>query len=165
MASARMKNLFPPIYSLAFLVAAGLSVLMLMTDKNLQTDFGTMSSGYYAHWYAVLAMTVADVVAAALLLLLRSRVSVKLVTAGSGLLTVALLGVILTYQQVGFASAMAFANYLFGVTYFGGDIRYLYDVLLATDIVTFVGGVVGLVLTRETLVVEGAVEGNNPAPS
>ena len=165
MESSRTKNLFPAIYSLAFLAAAGLSVLMLMTDKNLQTDFGTMSSGYFSHWYAVLAMAVADVVAAGLLLLLRSRVSVKLAVVGSGVLTVALLGAILTYQQVGFASAMDFANYLFGVTYFGGDIRYLYDILLATDIAAFVGGIVGLALTRDAQVVEGAVEANNPASS
>jgi len=150
MENPRTKSLFPTIYSLPFLVAAGLSILMLVTDKNLQTDFGTMSSGYYAHWYAVLAMAVADGVGAGLLLVLRSRTAVKIGVVGSALLTVALLGAILTYQQVGFSSAMQMANYLFGVTYFGGDIRYLYDLLLATDVATVIGGVVGLVLTRES---------------
>jgi len=150
MESARTKSLFPVVYSLPFLVAAGLSILMLATDKNLQTDFGTMSSGYYAHWYAVLAMAIADFVGAALLLVLRSRTAVKIGVVGSALLTVALLGAILTYQQVGFASATDMANYLFGVTYYGGDIRYLYDVLLGTDLATFVGGLVGLALTRDS---------------
>ncbi|HYA70295.1 MAG TPA: hypothetical protein VEH28_02870 [Thermoplasmata archaeon] len=163
MESARRKNLFPVIYGLPFLAAAGLSILMLITDKNLQTDFGTMSSGYYAHWYAVLAMGVADIVAAALLFVFRSRTTVKLGVVGSGLLTVALLGAIATYQQVGFPSAMDFANYLFGVTYFGGDIRYLYDVLLATDIATFVGGAVGLVLTRETKALASSQEAGTPS--
>jgi hypothetical protein len=162
MESSRRKNLFSAIYSLPFLVAAGLSVLMLMTDKNLQTDFGTMASGYYAHWYAVLAMALADIVAAALLLVFRTRRFVKLGVVGSGLLTVALLGAIATYQQVGFASAMDFANYLFGVTYFGGDIRYLYDVLLATDIATFAGGVVGLILTKESEALASPQEARTP---
>ena len=159
----KVKSLFPVVYSLPFFVAAGLSILMLATDKNLQTDFGTMASGYYVHWYAVLAMAVAALVAAALLLVLRSRTAVKLGVVGSGLLTAALLGAILTYQQVGFSSAMDFANYLFGITYYGGDIRYLYDALLATDIAACVGGAVGLVLTRDTLAAADPVDNGRPA--
>jgi hypothetical protein len=148
--------MFPALYSLAFLLAAGLSFVMLATDKNLQTDFGTISSGYFVHWYAVLATAVADLVGAALLLVLRSRTAVKLGVVGSALLALALIGVIATYAQVGFASASDFAQYLFGVTYYGGDLRYLYDVLLATYVGTFLVGVVGLALTRE---------GRAPAPS
>lgn len=143
------KRMFPVLYSLAFLLAAILSFVMLATDKNLQTDFGTMSSGYFVHWYVVLATAIADLVGVALLLVLRSRTAVKLGVIGSALLTLAFVGVIATYAQVGFASASDFAQYLFGATYFGGDIRYLYDVLLATYIGTFVLGVVGLALTRE----------------
>jgi len=165
MENPKPKGLLPVIYSLPFLVAAGLSILMLATDKNLQTNFGTMASGYYIHWYAVLGMAVADLVGAALLLVFRSRTAVKLGVVGSSLLTLALLGAILAYQQVGFASAMDFANYLFGVTYYGGDIRYLYDVLLATDIATVVGGVVGLVLTRDAPASEGAADGSKVASS
>jgi len=149
MENPRTKNLFPIAYSAPFLLAAGLTILMLATDKNLQTDFGTVSSGYFSHWYAVLAMAAADLAGAGLLLAFRSRAAVKVGVVGSALLSVLLLGVVLTYQQVGFASAMDFANYLFGVTYYGGDIRYLYDALLATDIGTCVVGVVGLVLTRD----------------
>jgi hypothetical protein len=148
-AKVETKRTFPALYSLAFLVAAILSFVMLATDKNLQTDFGTVSSGYFVHWYVVLATAIADLAGAALLLVLRSRTAVKLGVVGSALLTLMLVGVIATYSQVGFASATAFAQYLFGVTYFGGDIRYLYDLLLATYVGTFVIGVVGLALTRE----------------
>jgi hypothetical protein len=144
------ERMFPALYSLAFLLAAALSFVMLATDKNLQTDFGTISSGYFVHWYVVLATGVADLVGAALLLVLRNRSAVKLGVVGSALLTLMFVGVIATYSQVGFASASDFAQYLFGLTYFGGDIRYLYDVLLATYIGTFVAGVVGLALTRES---------------
>lgn len=144
------KRIFPALYSLAFLLAAGLSFLMLATDRNLQTDFGTISSGYFVHWYVVLATAIADLAGAAVLLVLRSRTAVKLGVVGSALLTLMFVGVIATYAQVGFASASDFAQYLFGITYFGGDLRYLYDALLATYLGTFVAGVVGLALTRES---------------
>jgi hypothetical protein len=150
MSAAGPKSKFPVFYSFAFLLAAILSFVMLATDKNLQTDFGTVSSGYFVHWYAVLAMGIVDLIGVALLLILRSRTAVKLGVVGSGLLTLANVAVIATYSQVGFASASDFANYLFGVTYYGGDIRYLYDVLLATYIGTFFLGIAGLAVTRES---------------
>lgn len=165
MENVRAKSMFPALYSLLFLLAGGLSILMLVTDKNLQTNFGTVSSGYFAHWYAVLVMAVADFVGAGLLIALRSRTAVKLGVAGSAVLALALLAAIFTYQQVGFSSAMDMANYLFGVTYYGGDIRYLYDALLATDLGTVVVGVVGLVLTRDTRAPAGPQENGNPSSS
>ena len=148
MEKVRPQNRFSIVYSAPFLVAAGLSFLMLITDKNLQTDFGSVSSGYFEQWYLILATAVADVVGAVLLLVLRSRRAVLAGVIGSASLGLLLLGGIFTYQQVGFASASQMANYLFGITYYGGDIRYLYDVLLATYIATFLGGLVGLIATR-----------------
>jgi hypothetical protein len=138
----------PIFFSAAFVLAFALSVVMLITDTNLQTDFGTMSSGYYAHWYVILGTAVADLIGVALLLLLRSRTAVKLCTLGSGLLVAVFLGAIFTYSQVGFASASDFANYLFGITASSGDIRYLYDTLLAVYIATFLWGVAGLLMSR-----------------
>jgi len=140
----------PAFYSLPFFLAFALSVVMLITDTNLRTDFGAMSSGYYSHWYVVLGTAVADLGGAIVLLLVRSRLAFKLGVVGSGLLTVLFFAVILTYSQVGFASATDFANYLFGITYSGGDIRYLYDVLLAVYFATFLGGIAVLGLTRGT---------------
>jgi hypothetical protein len=156
---------FASVYSLAFFIAAALGIVMLITDKNLQTDFGAVSSGYYAHWYGVLALVVVTLIGAALLVAIRSRNVVKLAIAGSGVSIVALLGIVLTYQQVGFSSAMAFAQYLFGITDYGGDVRYLYDALLAVYIVAFVGGLVGLLLTREAQAPAGPTEGAKPGPN
>lgn len=163
MENLRAKMLFPTVYSVLFLIAAGLSVLMLATDKNLQTDFGTVSSGYFVHWYVILATAIADIVGAGLLLALRSRRAVLLGVIGSGALIAVLLGAILTYSQVGFSSAGDFANYLFGITYYGGDIRYLYDALLGTYVVTFVTGIVGLAVTRGARAPAEAGESNSPA--
>ncbi len=150
-------------YSLPFLVAAGLSLLMLATDKNLQTDFGTVTSGYFVHWYAVLAMAIADIAGAGILLAFRSRLAVKVGVLGSALFAVALVAAVFTYHQVGFTSMQQFADYLFGLTYFGGDVRYLYDVLLATYIATSVLGAVGLTLTRASKSSEGSVDAGRPA--
>ena len=148
METATPKSRLAVVYSLPFLLAAALSIVMLATDKNLQTDFGTVTTGYFLHWYVVLVTAVADIAGAVLLLTLRSRTAVKLGVLGSLVLSVLFVGVIFTYQQVGFASANDFAQYLFGVTYYGGDIRYLYDALLATYLGTFVMGGAGLAVTR-----------------
>jgi len=142
------NELVPAVYSLAFFLAFALSVVMLITDKNLQTNFGTVTSGYYLQWYGVLAMAIVDLAAAVLLVLWRSRTTVKLGAVGASLLTAAYLGVIATYSGVGFASASQFAQYLFGVTYYGGDIRYLYDILLGVYLGAIVSGVVALWLTQ-----------------
>ena len=112
----------------------------------------------------ILGTAVADLIGVALLLLLRSRTAVKLCTLGSALVVVVFLGAIFTYSQVGFASASDFANYLFGITYSGGDIRYLYDVLLAVYIATFLWGVVGLAMTRGTAANAAPTRERTPTP-
>ena len=136
--------MFPQLYSVPFFLVSVLSMVMLVTDKNLQTNFGTVSSGYFVHWYGVLAIAIIALVAGVVLLLVRSRTTVKLGLVGAGLLTAAWLGVILTYSQVGFASASDFAQYLFGITYYGGNLRYLYDVILAVLLGAVGMGAVGL---------------------
>jgi len=165
MENPKPRPAYPAYYGLAFLLAFALSVVMLITDKNLQTDFGTVSNGYFVHWYVILGTAVADLVGAALLLAVRSRLSVLIGVIGSALLTLLLVGAIFTYSQVGFASTTDMANYLFGITYYGGDIRYLYDALLAVYIGTFVTGVVMLVATRSKQAVSSPSEGDRPSAS
>ncbi|MEM0129274.1 MAG: hypothetical protein QXG65_03825 [Thermoplasmata archaeon] len=131
-----------------FLIATALAVTMLLTDTNLRTNFGTLSSGYYLHWYAVLAMAAVSVLGAGLLIGLRSRATILGSAIGSGLLALAMVADIATYAEVGFSSASSFAQYLFGITYYGGDIRYLFDVLLATYLVTFGLSLAALAWTR-----------------
>ncbi|MGC2035389.1 MAG: hypothetical protein WA761_08105 [Thermoplasmata archaeon] len=163
MANVQRPAQNPAFYGLPFVLAFALSVTMLITDKNLQTDFGTMSSGYYFHWYVVLGTAVADALGAGLLFLVRSRLAVKAGVAGSGLLVALFAGDVLTYCQVGFTSASAFADYLFGVAYSGGNIRYLYDVVLAVYVVTFLWGVAYLALTRSSRVPSRSARSEVPA--
>ena len=155
--ASRSRTMYA-LYGIPFLLAFVLSIVMVTTDKNLQTDFGTLSSGYYFHWYVVLATAVIEVLGAVLLFVVRSRLALKAGIVGSGLLAIIFLGDVFTYTQVGFSSASDFANYLFGVTYSGGDIRYLYDVLVAVYIATFLWGIVTLMRTREAPTVSGASE-------
>ncbi len=133
-----------------FALAFALSVVMLVTDQNLRTDFGTISSGYYAHWYVVLVTAVADAAGAALLWTVRERRTLVGGTIGAGLLVAVFLGDILTYSQVGFSSASQFAQYLFGITYYGGNIRYLYDAVLAVYVVAFAVGLASVLLSRRS---------------
>lgn len=136
--------------ALPFLLAFALSVVMLLTDSNLRTNFGTITSGYYSHWYVVLVTAIVDLIVVGTLVAFRSRTAFKGGVVVSGLMVVLLLADILAYSQVGFSSATDFANYLFGITYYGGNVRYLYDALLGVYIATLVGGLVTLVATRRT---------------
>lgn len=130
-----------------FLLALGLTVLMLLTDTNLRTDFGSMSSGYFSHWYVVLATGVADAIGATLLLVVGSRRTIQVGAVGAGLIALLFVADVLTYSQVGFSSAQSFASYLFGWTASSGNIRFLYDVLLGVYVVTAATGV-GVLRTR-----------------
>lgn len=145
------------LFGLLLLLDLVVAVVMLATDKNLQTDFGA-TSPYYAHWYGVLAMGALDglvgiaVLATAFIPSRASRVSMrKWVLRGalgwSILAIAAMVGVVETYQQVGFSSMSQFAQYLFGVTAYPGALSYipwLYDMLLGCYVVTAVIGSVSV---------------------
>ncbi|MFG1529883.1 MAG: hypothetical protein AAFA34_01215 [Thermoplasmata archaeon] len=152
------------LYGFLFAVAAIVSAVMLVTDSNLRTDFGTVTSGYYLHWYVILITAVADAVGAVGLWVVGSRRAVQAGVVASGLLILILVGDIFTYSSVGFASAGDFANYLFGITYYGGNIRYLYDLLLGVYVVTFGSGL-GLLAVRRSppaTVASSAAAPSNP---
>jgi hypothetical protein len=138
------------------------SVVMLATDKNLQTDFGR-SLPYYAHWYGVLVMGVADLFGALAVFGNFSRYGMRTMSslrrrwvalAGLGwsvLAVLALLGIATSYQQVGFANMGQFEQYLFGVTAYPGALSYipwLYDLLLVLYVLTALVAVSVVLLTR-----------------
>jgi hypothetical protein len=126
------------------------SVIMLITDKNLQTDFGGAKM-YYAHWYGVLAMGLVDLAGAMVVVVfafpatgerspgwLRRQVGL-VALAWSVLAIAAMVGIVETYSQVGFPSASEFSKYLFGTTPYPGVLSYipwLYDFLLACYVLT-----------------------------
>jgi hypothetical protein len=155
---------FGTVLFVAFLV----SVVMLVTDKNLQTDFGAVSP-YYLHWYGVLAMAIVDLVVAAALFgtsrsAMRDRMSASTRRAGViaavawvVIAIVVMVGIVATYSQVGFANMGQFEQYLFGVTPYSGALSYipwLYDLLLAVYIVAL--GVGAFATQRAAPTVPGA---------
>jgi hypothetical protein len=127
-----------------------LTVVMLATDKNLQTDFGSQSA-YYSHWYGVLVMGLVDLVGALVVLMVAApsmrarcpsflRRNAATVALGWSVLAIlAMVGIVETYSAVGFPSASEFAKYLFGVSAYpgaGSYIPWLYDALLVAYVVT-----------------------------
>lgn len=157
-------------FAVLLLIDFAITVVMLVTDKNLQTDFGG-SSPYYLHWYAGLGMGILDLVVAGVLLLLPGTASPgkSVAAAHRGLVlaavtwpvlaVLALVGVVATYQQVGFQNAMQFAQYLFGVTAYPGVLAYipwLYDVLVVMYILTAIVGATVALQTRQGSVQQGS---------
>ncbi|MCI4326299.1 MAG: hypothetical protein L3K16_01480 [Thermoplasmata archaeon] len=137
--------------ALLLLVDFVLAVVMLATDKNLQTDFGALSSGYYAHWYGVLVLALVDLVAALVVLgysmpSMRPRMPSLLrrytplgALAWPILAILAMVGIVESYQEVGFMTANQFSTYLFGTSDYPGVLSYipwLYDLMLALFVLT-----------------------------
>lgn len=114
------------------------TILILFTDNNLQTDFGTTGK-YFLHWYGLLITAVIDIIGAAIVLTKPARGVFTVGLVGSILLALFLILDVLTYSMVGFTSIGNFASYLFGVTKYPGSLNYipgLYDALLILYILT-----------------------------
>lgn len=137
-------------------------LVMLFTDKNLQTDFGG-ASAYYSHWYGLLALGLLTLILGIGVLVLGARVDSDgrpttlgrwAVQGGAALSFVAIaamVGILSTYSQVGFPSANEFAKYLFGVSAYPGGLSYipwLYDLLLALYVVSAAVGIAAILKGR-----------------
>ncbi len=126
------------IVGILLLVDFLITLTILFTDHNLQTDFGSVKP-YFIHWYGLLITGIIDVVGAAILLARPSRQTATVAAVGAMLLAVFLIADIATYHMVGFSSASSFATYLFGFSKYPSTLAYipgLYDVLLIFYIVT-----------------------------
>jgi hypothetical protein len=135
-----------------------LVLVMLATDKNLQTDFGA-TSAYYLHWYAGLALGILTLIAALFVLLTAGRSTsdgkptnvgrwaVMGGTVWAWLAVIGLVAVVATFKQVGFSSANQFAHYLFGFSAYPGALSYvpwLYDLVFALYAVSAIIGSLAL---------------------
>jgi hypothetical protein len=153
------KNRLGIVFGVLLLVAFLVSLVMLATDKNLQTNFGAQAP-YYVHWYGVLGMGLLDLLigfavvgASAQWMIGKGSSSARRRVIMGGLVwtilaLLAVLGIVATYAQVGFPSASEFARYLFGVSSYPGALSYipgLYDVLVALYVLA---AAVGALATR-----------------
>lgn len=110
-----------------------LTLLLLVSDKNLQTDFGTVKP-YYLHWYVMLFSAIADAAGVILLAGLRLRTLRVLGALWCAVMVVLMVADIATYKLVGFSTPSQFAQYLFGLSFYRGALPYipgLYDALFA----------------------------------
>jgi hypothetical protein len=137
-------------------------LVMLVTDRNLQTDFGAVSP-YYLHWYAGLALAIVTVLFA-IMIPATARASspsagparshrLVLVTAEvwSWVAVLGLVGVLATYRQVGFSTPSQFSMYLFGLSRYPGTLSYipgLYDVVLGLFVISAVMGAIAVARSR-----------------
>ncbi len=129
-------------------VAFVVTLVVLFTDKNLQTNFGIVTSGYFLHWYGLLVTAVIDVVGASILIVKKSRGLSLAGAIGTLLLAIFLVLDMFTYSMVGggfFTSYSQFGSYLFGISKLKGSLSYipgLFDVLFAVYVVAFIVGAV-----------------------
>ncbi len=135
---AKNNTHFKAAVGLLFLIDFSVTIAILFTDSNLQTDFGLVPK-YFIHWYGLLATAIVDLTGAAVIFTKPSRRVFSIGLAGSSLLALFLVIDVLTYQMVGFSSITSFASYLFGVTKYPGSLGYipgLYDALLFSYVIT-----------------------------
>lgn len=123
---------------LLFIIDFLITIVILFTDNNLQTDFGSVPK-YFIHWYGLLSTAIIDIIGAGIVFSRPGRGAYAAGFAGSALLALFLILDTLTYSMVGFSSITSFATYLFGFTKYHGSLSYipgLYDILLIFYFIT-----------------------------
>lgn len=122
-----------------FLIDFVVTLTILFTDKNLQTDFG-ITKPYFIHWYGLLITGIIALIGGVIVLARPNRRVLTTGAVGSLLLAIFMVADIAAYSEVGISSPAQFAKYLFGVTKYPGSLSYipgLYDLLFVLYIVTF----------------------------
>lgn len=115
-----------------------ITLTILFTDHNLQTDFGAVKP-YFIHWYGLLITGIIDIIGAAIIMVRPSKQTATVAAVGTLLLAVFLVADIATYHMVGFSTASSFATYLFGFSKYPSSLSYipgLYDVLFVFYLIT-----------------------------
>ena len=144
MNNATASGRLPAYFSLLFLIQFVITMLILFTDQNLQTDFGTVPK-YFIHWYGLLATGLVDFVAFIVLLAVRKRSMVGVGVGWAVFMAIFQIADIATYGMLNVGlSAGSFAQYLFGVTKFAGALPYIpgmYDLLFAIYIIAIGVGI------------------------
>lgn len=141
--------------ALVIYAAFVITVVILFTDKNLQTDFGLVSNGYFYHWYVLFATAPVDVAGATILIVFRTKGLSIAGTAGTSILAAFLILDVFSYETVG-GGAMTFsgfANYLFGFGTYSGVQPYipgLYDILIIVYVIASVVGAFAIVTSDHT---------------
>ena len=119
-----------------------ITVLILYTDHNLQTDFGT-TSPYFIHWYGLLITGIAALCGSIIIFARPGRKTRTAGATGTLILFLFLIGDVATYQMVGFTTPVQFATYLFGISAYPHSLPYipgLYDILVIFYLISAIAG-------------------------
>jgi hypothetical protein len=120
--------------SVLLFIITVIALIILITDKNLQTDFGAVKP-YYYHWYGLLFLAIFTFVCGILTLSKNSRLSrYSSILGGVIPLIFIIIDVFILYKSVGFYSYIQFAQYLFGISRYPYSLPYipgLFDVYTA----------------------------------
>jgi hypothetical protein len=126
------------VLSFIFYVCFALTVVILVTDQNLQTNFGAVKP-YFIHWYGLLITGLVDLIGG-VLFLVRRNPPLFVANIWFVFMPIFMVADTLTYAEVFFNSPAQFAVYLFGFKKFPGTLAYipgLFDVLFALYILGF----------------------------
>lgn len=132
---------------LLLVVAFITAIVILFTDHNLQTDFGTVPK-YFYHWYGMLVIAIVSLIGGIIIVMKHDSLFGKIGIAGSAIIAIFLVADIATYStlNLGF-TASQFATYLFGFSHYAGAESYipgLYDILFIEFILAAIVGVIAL---------------------
>lgn len=115
-----------------------LTSLILATDVNLQTNFGSVKP-FFIHWYGLLVTGIIDLVGG-VLFLRAARPPYLIATIWFVFMPVFMVADTLTYAEVYFKTPAQFAVYLFGITKYPGTLYYIpgaFDALFALYLAGF----------------------------
>lgn len=143
--SANTLRRYSAYFSVLFFIQFLITLIILTSDQNLQTDFGTVPK-YFLHWYGMLVSGIVDIIAFVILIFTAKRLFIGLGVIWGAFMAVFQVADILTASSlnVGLTESQ-FATYLFGFSKYPGALPYipgLYDVLFAIYIVIVIAGIV-----------------------
>ncbi|MCL4451959.1 MAG: hypothetical protein M1327_04980 [Candidatus Thermoplasmatota archaeon] len=147
MADKKQRDSYFATEGLLLVVAFITAVAILLTDKNLQTDFQTVPK-YFYHWYGMLVIALISLIGGVLITVKHNTFYGKVGVIGSSLIAIFLVADIATYSTLNVGlTASQFAGYLFSFSRYDGFKNYipgLYPLLFIEFILVVIVGVIGL---------------------
>ena len=95
-----------------FLIAFVVTILIISTDKNLQTDFGLVKP-YFYHWYGLLTTGILSLIGGIVLIVKHDKMLEKVGVAGSAIIAIFLVADIATYSTTHWFPLLCFYMKLF----------------------------------------------------
>lgn len=99
-------------------------VIVLETDKNLQTDFGFYKS-YYYHWWILLGVVIITLLISIVTIFYKRKITILPFMWSLITIIIILADPIFFYKSVGFSNSGQFFTYLFSFSKYPGTLSYI----------------------------------------